>query len=123
MVQAQRPDLLIIDRSVHGRHRIALVELTCSWDTDAKRAEECKTERYADLKEELSNQGWDCSLYLIKVGAQGHIVKSVKDRLWSLFRVWVPAGHRSGIGQIMKNFSRISLVCSFAIFQARSDPV
>jgi hypothetical protein len=36
MVQAQRLDLVIIDRSVHGRHRIALVDLTCSWDTDAK---------------------------------------------------------------------------------------
>jgi hypothetical protein len=57
MVQEQRPDLVIIDGSVHGRHRIALVELTCPWDTDAKRAEERKTTRYADLKEELSNQG------------------------------------------------------------------
>jgi hypothetical protein len=36
MVQAQRPDLAILDRSVHGRHRIVLVELTCPWDTDAK---------------------------------------------------------------------------------------
>jgi hypothetical protein len=66
---------------VHGRFRIALVGLTCPWDTDAKRAEECETARYANLKEELSNQGWDCSLYLIKVGVRGHILKSVKDRL------------------------------------------
>jgi hypothetical protein len=29
MVQAQRPDFVIIDRSMHGRHRMALVELTC----------------------------------------------------------------------------------------------
>jgi hypothetical protein len=36
LVQAQRPDLVILDRSVHGRHRIALVELTCPWDTDAR---------------------------------------------------------------------------------------
>jgi hypothetical protein len=36
MVQAQRQDLVIVDRSVHGRHgRIALVKLTCPWDTDA----------------------------------------------------------------------------------------
>jgi hypothetical protein len=78
MVQAQRPDLVIFDRSVHGRHRIALVELACPWDTDAKRAEEYKTARYADLKEGLSNQRWDCGLYLIEVGARGHIVKSSK---------------------------------------------
>jgi hypothetical protein len=74
MVQAQRPDLVIIDRSVYGRFRIALVELTCPGDTDAKRAKEHMTARYADLKEEPSNQGWDRSLYLIEAGAQGHIV-------------------------------------------------
>jgi hypothetical protein len=43
MVQAQRPDLVIIDQSVHGRLRIAFFELTCPWDTDAKRAEDRKT--------------------------------------------------------------------------------
>jgi hypothetical protein len=123
MVQAQRPDLVIIYWSVHGRHRIALVELTCPWDTDANRAEEHKTPKYADLKTALSNEGLDCSLYLIEVGAQGHIIKLVKDRLRSLFWAWVPAGHRSSIGQMMKDVSRISLVCSFAIFQAHNDPV
>jgi hypothetical protein len=106
MVQEQRPDLVIVDRSVYGRFRIALVELTCLWETDAKRAKECKTARYADLKEELSNQGWDCNLYLIKVGARGHIVMSVKDRLRSFFRAWLPAGHRSGIGRMIKDVSR-----------------
>jgi hypothetical protein len=123
MVQAQRPDLVIFDRSVHGRHRIALVELTCPWDTDAKRAKERKTTRYADHKTVLSNEGWDCSLYMIEVGARSHILKSVKDRLWSLFRAWVPAGHRMGIGQTMKDVSKISLVCLFSIFQACNDLV
>jgi hypothetical protein len=123
MVQTQRPDLVIVDQSVYGRFRIALVKLTCPWDTDAKRAEERKTARYADLKEELSNQGWDCSLCLIEVGARGHIVKSVKECLWSLFRAWHPPAHRSGIEQMIKDVSRISLVCSFTIFQARNDPV
>jgi hypothetical protein len=113
MVQVQRPDLVIIDRSVHGRHRIALVEVICPWDTDAKRAKECKTARYADIKTALSNEGWDCSLYLIEVGAQGHIIKLVKDCLWLLFRAWVPVGHRSGIGQMQKDVSRIFwCVCS-----------
>jgi hypothetical protein len=98
MVQAQRPDLVIIDQSVHGRHRIALVKLTCPWDTDAKSAEERMTARYADLKTALSNEGWNGRLYLIEVGARGHIIKLVKDRLRSLFRAWVPTGHRSGIG-------------------------
>jgi hypothetical protein len=111
LAQAQRPDLVILDRWVLGRHRIiALVELSCPRDTDAKRAEECKTSRYASFRIALSNEGWDCSLYLIEVGARGHILKSVKDRLWSLFRAWVPAGHGSGIVQMVKHVSSISLV-------------
>jgi hypothetical protein len=71
MAQTQRPDLVILDRSVHGRHRISLVELTCPWDTDADKARESKISRYAGLKEELSNQGWDCGRYMIEVGARG----------------------------------------------------
>jgi hypothetical protein len=39
---------------------IVLVALTYPWDADAKRAKYRKTARYADLKEKLSNQGWDC---------------------------------------------------------------
>jgi hypothetical protein len=62
MAQTQRPDLVILDRSVHGRHKISLVELTCPWDTDADKASDCKISRYVGLKEELSNQGWDCGL-------------------------------------------------------------
>jgi hypothetical protein len=61
MTQIQRPDLFVFYRSVHGQHRISLVELICPWDTDADKARDCKISRYAGLKEELSNQGWDRS--------------------------------------------------------------
>jgi hypothetical protein len=67
MVQRQRPDLVILDRSVQGWHQIFLVELTCPWDTDADKARDCKISRYAGLKDELSNQCWDCGLYMIEV--------------------------------------------------------
>jgi hypothetical protein len=60
---------------------------------------------------------------MIEAGARGHILNSVKDRLRLLFRAWVPAGNRSDIGQMMKDVSRISLVCSFFTFQVSNDPV
>jgi hypothetical protein len=123
MAQSQRPDLVKLDRSVHGWHRISLVELTFPRGTDDDKARNRKISRYAGLKEELSNQGWDFGLYTIKVGARGHISKVVKDHLWSLFRSWVPPGHRSSVTQMIKYASWISLVCSFYIFQDRNDPV
>jgi hypothetical protein len=57
MAQTQRPDLVILDRSDHGRHRISLVELMCPWDTDGDKARDCKISKYAGLKEALSNEG------------------------------------------------------------------
>jgi hypothetical protein len=120
--QAQRPDLVILDRLEHDRHRLALIKLTCPWDTDDKRAGEDKASRYADLKTVLSYEGWDSSLYLIEVGVQGHILKSVKDHLWSLFQAWVPAGHRLGILQMISHVNWILLVCSFSIFEVCNDP-
>jgi hypothetical protein len=77
-----------------GRHRIAMVKLTFPWDTDAKRPKKQNTLRCTDIKTALRNEGWDSNLYMNEVGARGHILKSVKDRLWSLFWAWVPAGHR-----------------------------
>jgi hypothetical protein len=68
MAQTQRQDLVILDRSVNGCHRISLVELMCPWDTDADKFRDRKISRYVGLKEELSNQGWDCGLYTIEVG-------------------------------------------------------
>jgi hypothetical protein len=94
-----------------------------SWDTDADKARDRKISRYAGLKEELSNQGWDCGLYMIEVGARVHISKVVKDRLWFLIQSWVLPGYRSGVAQMIKYASWISLVCSFSIFQARKNPV
>lgn len=86
---------------------LTLVELTCTWDSDAKKAEDHKASKYTCLK---------IALYMIEVGACGHIIKPAKYCLQSLFRAWVPRD----TDQVLR---WILLVCSSAIFQARNDPV
>jgi hypothetical protein len=49
MTQAQRPGLVILDRPYHDRHRISLVELTCTWDVAAEKAKDCKASKYIAL--------------------------------------------------------------------------
>jgi hypothetical protein len=78
-------------------HRIALVEQTCPWDTDAKRAGERRASRYADLRTARNNEGWDCSLYMIEVGAQGHILKSVR----TAFGCYSRLGSLQATGQVL----------------------
>jgi hypothetical protein len=58
--------------------------------------------KYAGLKEALSIEGWHCGLYMIEVGARGHISNLVKDRLRYFFRSWVPPGQKSGVTQMIK---------------------
>jgi hypothetical protein len=123
MAQAQRPDLVILYRLDRGWHRISLVELMCPWDTDADKSMDCKISKYAGLKIALSNEGWDCGLYMIEVGSRGHISKLLKDCLGSLIWSWFPPGQRSGVAQMIKYASWISLVCLFSIFQACNNPV
>jgi hypothetical protein len=95
----------------------------CPWDTEADKARDCKISSYAGLKIALSNEGWDCGLYTIEVGARGHFPNLVEYHLWTLFRSWVPPEYRSGVTQMIKFATWISLVCSFFVFQARKDPV
>jgi hypothetical protein len=86
-------------------------------------ASDRKISMYAGLKEELRNQGWDCGLYTIEVGARGHISKVVKDCLRSLFWSWVLPGHRSGLTQMIKYASWISLeVHLFFYFSGSQQP-
>jgi hypothetical protein len=56
LTQAQRLDPVILDRSIHGQHRIAFVELTSPRDKDAKKAKEGKASRYAYFKIALGNE-------------------------------------------------------------------
>jgi hypothetical protein len=69
MAQTQRPDLVILDSSDHGWHRLSLVQLTCPCNTDDDKVRDCKISRYAGLKEVLSNEGLE--------------LWSVYDRGWS----------------------------------------
>ena len=89
---------------------------------DTRKAAEHKTFKYADFRASLENHGWGCSLYIIEVGARGPIFKPAQDRIRSLFQAWVPGGSRSGVAQMIKDASWISLVCLFSLFHARNDP-
>jgi hypothetical protein len=94
-VQAQRPDLVILDRSVHGRHRIALIKLTCLWDTDAR-------PRTSKLLSVMKGGTVVC----ISSRLEHEVIFSIQLRtnFGHFFRARVPAGHWSGIGQ---DFSRV----------------
>jgi hypothetical protein len=54
----------MFEKLVPSRNKISLVELSCPWDTDVNKAEEDKFSKYTDCWILLSNQGWNCGLYI-----------------------------------------------------------
>ena len=111
-----RPDLVILNRS---KKEIELLELTCSFEKNIEMAHLRKAKKYHDLKIDLEGVGWKVHLIPFEVGSRGQITKRNKDALINVFK-------RNHIkvrnNQLFKDLSKISLLCSYAVFQAHCVP-
>ena len=107
-----RPDLVILNRS---EKKIELLELTCSFEKNIDMANLRKAKKYNDLKMDLEGVGWTVQLIPFEVGSRGQITKRNKEALINVLK-------RNQIklknSQLFKDMSKISLLCSYSIFQA-----
>ena len=75
--------------------------------------------KYLTLKSDLEDKGYRCFLVPFEVGSRGHIRKSTKSNIFNIFstmRISVNSNH------CMKNMSKISLLSSYTIFHAYTQP-
>ena len=111
------PDLVIINRS---QKKIELLELTCSFEKNIESAHIRKAKKYNDLKVDLERVGWVVQLIPFEVGSRGQITKRNKESLINVFK-------RNQIkvknNQLFKDLSKISLLCSYSVFQAHCVPM
>ena len=112
LVTQSRPDLVLLNRD---DKTICLLELTCSFERNAEAANLRKSIRYTSLKNDLEDIGYKCFLVPFEVGSRGHIQKSTKSNLFSIFKTMKIS---SNFNQCLKNMSKISLLASFTIFHA-----
>ena len=113
---SSRPDIVILDRS---RRKITLVELTCSFETNVEQANMNKKIRYEDLKNDLIEKGYRVSLIPIEVGSIGQINTRNKKSIVDILR---NNNLKVNINRLTHDISKISLLCSFSIFQAHCQP-
>ena len=113
---AVRPDLVIVNRN---EKRIELLELTCSFESNAESAHQLKFRKYLDLQEDLQNMGWSVQLLPFEIGSRGHISKRNKD---SINQCLKRNQMKVNNNKLFKDLSKISLLCSFVIFQAHCQP-
>ena len=111
-----RPDLVIINRN---QKRIELLELTCSFEKNIESAHLRKAKKYNDLKVDLESVGWIVQLIPFEVGSRGQITKRNKI---SLINVLKRNHIKLNNSQLFKDRSKISLLCSYSVFQAHCVP-
>ena len=112
----QRPDVVIVERE---SKRIALMELTCSFETNADAANARKTLSYRDMKSDLEGKGFKVFLLPFEIGSRGFINKRNKSALTHILKEF---GFRLNTRQIFTDMAKIALLCSFTIFQAQAQP-
>ena len=113
---SQRPDIVILNRA---EKKIILFELTVSFEKNVEAANLRKYRRYNDLTNDLIEKGWSAENIPFEIGSRGHIDKRNKT---SIYNVMKKNNIKIQKKTFIPNISKISLLCSFAIFQAHCQP-
>ena len=103
---------MIIDRN---KKSIELLELTCSFENNIESAHLRKTKNYNDLKVDLEKAGWTVFLVPFEIGSRGLMTRRNRD---SLIKVLKRNSIKLKHALIFKELTKISLLCSYSIFQA-----
>ena len=116
LVTQSRPDLVLLNRD---DKTICLLELTCSFERNAEAANLRKSTKYNSLKTDIEDRGYKCFLVPFEVGSRGHIKKATKSNIFNIFATMkILANHNHCI----KNMSKVSLLASYTIFHAYTQP-
>ena len=116
LTTSTRPDIVIINR--HTK-QIDLLELTVSFEKNIEKASKIKEKRYLDIKQDLEVAGWSTNLVPFEVGSRGQVTKRNRSSIYNVTkRHHINLNHT----QITKDMSKISLLCSFSVFQAHCQP-
>ena len=111
MLTTSRPDLVILNRQ---DKKIYVLELTCSFESNIMSANAIL--KYTQLKLDLEQAGYSCSLLQIKVGSRGCISKSNRGNLINSF---VANNNRANALECIKQLSNshcYALSLSFIFF-------
>ena len=105
-----------MDRSLR---KIVLLELKCSFESNADKANLTKQKKYWDIKTDLERAGFKVDLVPLEIGARGHVNKRNKITLEHTFK---QNQFKINKKKLFNVLSKISLSYSFIIFQAQGQP-
>ena len=113
---SERPDIVLVNQSSKS---VVIGELTVPFESNIDSAHNRKSEKYASLVLDIENQGYSCELICFEVGSRGLVTKENKRQVTKLFK-FVSDTRR--IREHIRTISKIAILTSFAIYNARSEP-
>ena len=111
----QRPDLVIVDNSTVPSS-VILVELTIPFTRNISAANNRKRDRYEFLAGDIEEMGYRCMNMPLEICSRGHITPKNRETLLYVCRTFKIAKFQ----QVIKNCSKLALLGSYTIFNARS---
>ena len=115
VMTGSRPDLVLINSA---DKTVWLLELTVSFETNFEAAHTRKKLRYTSLAEDIKEAGYNCHNIPFEIGSRGHISLANKSTLTLMHSLCKP---KTRLPKMTQDISRISLLCSFAIYLSRSE--
>ena len=116
LTTAQRPDIVVINRNSKS---ISLLELSISFEKNIESANRRKSSLYLNLTEDLRQNGWVTDCVPFEIGSRGYISKRNKKSIFDTLKTHTIKIKKS---KLLKDLSKISLLCSFTLFQAHCQP-
>ena len=116
LTTSERPDIVIIDRA---EKKILLFELTVSFEKNIDAAHARKASKYLDLTSDLRTKGWRVECVPFEIGSRGHISQRNKNSIFDTMKKFKIKIQKK---TLIQELSKISLLCSFLIFQAHCQP-
>ena len=95
---------------------IALFELTCPLERNLDKANSFKSGKYAGMQSGLEERGWKVFNVPFEVSSRGQILKHTRINILNTlkqFKIKITAQSK-----LITSLSKISLLCTFAIFHA-----
>ena len=117
VVTNQKPDIVIIDRS-QPITTVWLFELTVSFEQNIEQAYTRKKVRYSYLESDIEANGFKCVNIPFEIGSRGHITMANKTSLATVHKI---TKSKMKFNTYLQTISKISLLCSYNIYNARHD--
>ena len=99
--------------------KIILMELTVSFQKSIESAHLRKTTGYRDLTSDIKKKGWQVECVAFEIGSRGYISLRNKKSIFDTLKKFKEKVQQK---KIIQDISKISLLCSFSLFQAHCQP-